>query len=328
LDQPIFIVGGPRSGTTLLRNMLNRHPAIAICRETEFFHWVFARRRTFGDLGDTRNRRQVVTAYLATRRIHRMQVDLLALERTLLEEGSSYPALFLSLLNFFAQSRGRNRCGEKTPHNALVAEMLCQWYPGAKIIHLLRDPRDAVSSMLRMPWAPGNVRTNVGSWLQFNLAAWRLRSSPRYLLVRYEALVAQPENELGRICDFLGEEYSSSMLVPNWDPTADLPWFQRAEEPVTTGRLGRWREELSADRIALTEWYVGDHMRTFGYEVEGKPPSPAVILRDTASAAADAVKKRVEQFPAAWYYLIRSRNLVAEETARERYLAAIQRAEA
>ena len=323
MDTPIFIVGGPRSGTTLLRNMLNRHPAIAICRETEFFHWVYARRRTFGSLSDMRNRQRVVKAYLATRRIRRMKVDLQALEETLLREGASYEELFLSLMRFFARVHGRRRCGEKTPHNALVAEILCQWYPGASVIHLLRDPRDAVASMLRMPWAPGNVRSNALSWLLFNLAAWRLRSSPRYLLVRYEQLVAQPEQELRRICAFVGEEYFPAMLVPNWDPTADLPWFRRAEEPVTTGRLGKWREELTADQVALVEWYVGPHMQTFGYEAVGRrPPSPAIVC-DLISAACDAVRKRVRQFPAVLYYLMRSSKLVSEEAARERYLQSV-----
>ena len=323
MGAPIFIVGGPRSGTTLLRNMLNRHPAIAICRETEFFHWVYARRRTFGSLSDMHNRRRVVKAYLATRRIHRMKVDLQALEETLLREGVSYQELFLSLLRFFARVHGRKRCGEKTPHNALVAEMLFQWYPGASVIHLLRDPRDAVASMLRMPWASGNVRSNARLWLSFNLAAWRSRSTAGYLLVRYEHLAAQPEQELRRICAFVGEDYSPEMLIPNWDPTADLPWFRRAEEPVTTERLGKWREELTADQVGLVEWYVGSHMQTFGYQAVGRRAPVKAIVGDLLSSACDGVSKRVRQFPAAYYYLTRSSKLVSEETARERYLQSI-----
>jgi hypothetical protein len=113
------------------------------------------------------------------------------------------------------------------------------------------------------------------------------------------------------------------MLVPNWDPTADLPWFRRAEEPVTTGRLGKWREELTTDQVALVEWYVGSHMQTFGYEAVGRRPWALAIVRDLISAACDAVTKRVRQFPAVLYYLMRSSKLVTEEAARERYLKSV-----
>ena len=110
------------------------------------------------------------------------------------------------------------------------------------------------------------------------------------------------------------------MLVPNWDPTAELFWFQRAEEPVTTERLGKWRDELTPKQVALVEWAVGCHMQTFGYEAVGGRPTSLSLLRELASAVSYAVGKRVEQFPAAWYYLIRSTNIVREESARERYL--------
>jgi hypothetical protein len=261
----------------------------------------------------------MVKQYLATERIRRMRVDLPALGETLVREGTSYEAMFLSLLRFFAQAHGKRRCGEKTPHNALIVETLCQWYPGATIVHLLRDPRDAVASMLRMPWAPKNVASNTYAWLRFNQGAWRSRHRPQYLLVRYEDLVTQPELQLRRICAFAGEEYSPAMLVPNSDPSADRPWFDRAEEPVTAGRLGKWREELTANQVALVEWVVGEHMQTFGYEAVGLAPARLSLLRDFACAARDAVSRRVEQFPAAWYYLMRSANLAKEEAARERY---------
>jgi hypothetical protein len=322
-DAPIFIVGGPRSGTTLLRNMLNRHPAIAICRETEFFHWVYSRRRNFGPLSDLENRRRVVKEYIATQRIQRMRVDLEDLSRTLLEEATSYPAMFLSLMRFFASAHGKRRCGEKTPHNGLITELLYEWYPDASVIHILRDPRDAVASMLRMPWAPKNVVSNTRAWLSFNLGARRSSGNPGYLLVRYEELVLNPEVELRRICAFVGEEYSAVMLEPNWDRAVNLFWFRRAEEPVTTERLGKWREELTATQVALVEWVVGHHMQTFGYEPAGIQPSRTAIVRDLASAVSGALQKRVEQFPAAWYYLIRSTSLAREEAARERYLKSV-----
>ncbi|HLK22870.1 MAG TPA: sulfotransferase [Bryobacteraceae bacterium] len=320
---PIFIVGGPRSGTTLLRNMLNRHPEIAICRETEFFHWVFSRRRNFGSLSDSENRRRVVKEYLATQRIQRMRVDLGELSRTLLEEAISYPAMFLSLMRFFAATHGKRRCGEKTPHNGLITELLYEWYPDASVIQILRDPRDAVASMLRMPWASKSVVSNARMWLRFNLGARRSSGNPRYLLVRYEELVNDPEAGLRGICNFLGEEYSPAMLEPNADASVHVPWFHRAEQMVTTERLGKWREELTTEQVALAEWAVGDQMRRFGYQPAGIQPSRSAIARDKARAISGAIAKRMEQFPAAWYYFVRSTHLAREEALRERYLKSV-----
>jgi hypothetical protein len=318
-NEPIFIVGAPRSGTTLLRNMLNRHPAIAICRETDFDHYVYRRRRSFGNLGDLRNRQRLVKEYLSTRGVRRMQMELQALEAMLLKEGTSYEAFFLSLLRCYAQAQGKRRCGEKTPRHALITEQLCEWYPGATIIHLVRDPRDVVASLLRMPWADHNALGNARLWLRFNLAARRSQHRPKYLLVHYEQLVTQPEQELRRICSFIGEDYSAIMLVPSHDPTADRPWLQRAEEPVNTGRLGKWREQLTADQVALIEWLVRPNMETFGYEPTGYSPSTLAIARGLVAAAYDAVRRRTGEFPGVWYSLTGSTHLAKEENAKERF---------
>jgi sulfotransferase family protein len=318
-SKPIFIVGAPRSGTTLLRNMLNRHHAIAVCRETEYFHLVYRRRRAFGRLTDLRNRQRLVTEYLATQRIRRMRLDFEALAEALLQDGASYEAFFLALLGFYARAHGKRRSGEKTPHHALFTETLCDWYPGATIIHLLRDPRDAVASLLRMPSSPNEALGSAYLWLRYNLGAWRSRRRPQYLPVRYEQLVTQPEQELARICAFIDEEYSRAMLVPNWDPTADRPWFRRAEEAVTTERIGKWRVLLTSEQVALIEWVVGPHMQTFGYEATGAAPKHSAIVRGLALAGLDAVRRRIGEFPGIWYSATRSPKLTKEETAKNRF---------
>ena len=318
-DEPIFIVGAPRSGTTLLRNMLNRHPAVAICRETVFFDYVYRRRRTFGKLSELRNRQCLIKEYLSTQRILLMQMDTKALEQMLLREGTSYQAFFIALLQFYAKAHGKRRYGEKTPRHARFTEMLCQWYPRARIIHLLRDPRDVVASLLRMPWADRNVVGNARLWLRYNLAARQSRHRPQYLALHYEDLVTGAEHELRRVCEFIEEQYSPTMLVPNSDPAAELPWYRRAEQPLTTERVGKWREQLTPDQAALVEWYLGQHMQTFGYQAETRLPTNHAVVRDLGSAIIHAARRRAGEFPAAWYSFVRSRQLVKEEIAKERF---------
>jgi len=129
--------------------------------------------------------------------------------------------------------------GREDSHHALFTETLSDWYPGAKIIHLLRDPRDAVASLKRMPWAPNAILENAGIWLVFNRAARRSRHRSGYLPVHYEFLVTQPEQELTRICAHLEEPYSPEMLLPEKESAA-------THSPLgsfTTQRLGKWRED-------------------------------------------------------------------------------------
>ena len=318
-EGPIFIVGAPRSGTTLLRNALNRHSRIAICRETEFRHYVYRRRAAFGPLSDRRNRERVVREYLSLERIRRTLLDLDDLAQCLMEEGDSYPTLFSSMLRFYMRAHRKQRWGEKTPDHAFFAETLLAWYPGATVIHILRDPRDVVASLMDLPAFPNSALGNANLWLTFNRAAIRASRQPGYVLVRYEELVADPERELGRLCAFIGESFSVQMMEPKPDPTADRPWFQRAEGPIVSSRVEIWRERLSERDAGLVEWYIGSEMEAFGYERAATPPSSAGIASGFAFALKDAVKRRAGEYPAMWYRRATCTQLAREEAAATRY---------
>src|SRR5579863_1413714 len=123
---PVFIVGSPRSGTSFLRHVLNRHPCLAMYGETRFFAEVYKRRKVFGDLGNPANRRRLVEQYLATARMRRLGLDMQGLKEKLLREGTSYRALFTAILEYQAESQGKKRFGEKTPHHVFHAATLCQ----------------------------------------------------------------------------------------------------------------------------------------------------------------------------------------------------------
>jgi len=318
-EGPIFIVGSPRSGTTLLRNMLNRHARVAICRETEFRHYVYRRRAAFGSLAKRPNRERVVQEYLALDRVRRTGLDLSDLARCLMEEGDSYPAFFASMLRFYMRAQGKQRWGEKTPDHVFFAKTLSEWYPNAIVIHILRDPRDVVASLMDMPSFPNSAFGNANLWLTFNRAAVRANGHPGYVLVRYEELVANPEPELRRICGAIGEPFSRQMLEQMPDPTADRPWFQRAERPVTDSLIGSWRDRLSARDAALVEWYIGPGMEEFGYPRQAARPSAAEIANGLVFGVKDAVKRRAGEFPALWYRRAGCTRLAREEAAATRY---------
>ncbi|MFQ5666587.1 MAG: sulfotransferase [Candidatus Binatia bacterium] len=310
---PIFIVGAPRSGTSLLRNLLNRHPAIALCDETYYFYYVYERRRAFGDLADPRARRRLVDRYLATTRIQRLGVDRIDLAATLIREGTSYPAFFAALLRAYAASRHKTRWGDKTPQHTLFADALCAWYPSCRLLHVVRDPRDVVASLLRMPWAAPSVLANARLWLRYTLAAEHCRKRDNYLLVPYERLVAEPASELKRICAFVAEEYVPEMLVAEQQDASDAWWFARARGPVDPCRKGIWQQQLTAKEVSLVEWLVGPHMRRFGYEPSRQPASFMTRVEAAGAEVIEDARRKIGELPRLWYFWLRPTNLAAEE---------------
>jgi hypothetical protein len=298
---PIFIVGSPRSGTTLLRQILDRHPALAICGETHFFPLIYLRRKAFGDLGNARNRQRLIDEYLATRHAKLIGLDTPELVERLSQEATSYKAMFTSILTYYADSQGKRRHGEKTPRHALFLDTLCEWFPNAVILHMVRDPRAAVASMQREPWAPGSVVLNARRWLKLNQAARKFRDHPGYLEVRYEDLVMAPAGELRKICSFLGEEYAPSILVPREDLTTVGEHMRRSQTAITSSRLELWRKELTAAQIAQIEWVSGPILETFGYERGASQASALIVLRGVSRAAFEAARFVAARLPSFWY---------------------------
>lgn len=310
---PIFIVGAPRSGTTLLRLILDRHPAIAIPDETEFFHFVYNRRRTFGDLSVPRNRQRLIHQYLATEHIRRLGLDLTALHETLMREGTGYPEFFSSLLRFNATHHGKQIPGEKSPYHALAVELLCAWFPDCRVIHLIPDPRDVAASMMRMPWAARSVLVSALAWRKCNLTACQSSRRTNYLMLRYEDLVADPEKQVGRICRHAGVEYAPG-LVDATDFEAGVRWWgRRAHYKLTGERLGRWRVDLAPWQAAVVERVAGPYMEMYGYSRELPRANLPTMARAAVEACRELVIQKLVRIPKIWYYLILRTRLAQEE---------------
>ena len=325
---PIFIVGAPRSGTSLLRQILNRHPSLAICDETHFFRLIWQKRRrdAFGDLSDPANRRRLVNEYVQLRPTQRLALDGGKLAERLIEEGSSYPRLFASVLQYYAESQGKTRCGEKTPLHAFAVNTLCEWFPGAYILHIVRDPRDVVASLLRMPFGSRSVVLNARTWLQRNVAARKASHHDHYLEVRYETLVAEPAQQLTRLCRFIGEEFSPSMLIAEQTGVQRPDERDRYHAPLTKARLGRWRQELSPRQVAQIEWVVGPQLEAFGYAREARSASMAAVVGGLSYAALVQTRQNFSKLPALWYSLSSPKEIAKYESlARRKAWAANER---
>lgn len=275
-DRPIFVIGCPRSGTTLLTLMLSSHSRIAIPPETRFLLSVFRRRPQFGDLRLKENRRRLARAVLHKKGTKFRQMGLND-ERVRKEIVTGPPTIGSALsvpYRLYAMDRGKARWGDKRPSYFRHIAVIRALFPRAQIVHIVRDPRDCAGSLKRMRWWRHGTVGAAATWVHaIDQASSARRSLPAdaFTELRYEDLVAQPRTELERLCDFLGESFEESMLAPHLQ-AASLPprqrggWHAETQQQVGSRRVGSYVEVLTPDEIALVERAAGSRMRDFGYD--------------------------------------------------------------
>ena len=319
-SRPIFVVGCPRSGTTLLQLMLHAHPRIALPPETRFLLPAYDARLRFGDLRQEANRR-ALAEWIVDRRPTRF-FDLKLDGRAIVEEIAAGPPTLGSALGIiyrgYARRFGKARWGDKRPAYIRYLGTLQRLFPDAQFVHVVRDGRDCVASLMEMPWWKHDVRHAVSTWAQAideGHRAARRMPEDTYLELQYEALVTDPEPELRRLCAFLGEDYDPAMADPSGVARVAVPkrkkWHARTRGEISQERQGSWSARLSEDDVALCESVLGRRLRAYGYEPAGTPaPSltrraayARVAARRRAAArkgqAADLVRRRREPNPVA-----------------------------
>jgi len=255
ISQPIFLVGAERSGTTLLRLMLDGHPNIAFQSEFEFVVDYFQ--------GDNYPSLDDYYEYLTTDRI--FQSDNWVIDRTL-----DYPQLVNSFLVQKRENTGKYFVGA-TVHRHF--DRLLKIWSDAKFIHLVRDGRDVARSCMNMNWA-GNVWTGSERWIEVEQLWSHLKANldcDQYIEVHYETLIAQPKQILRDISHFIGTNYDPLMLSYAQTTTYDLPDSQL---------LGQWKRKLSAREIRLLEAKIGSMLLEYDYELSQLPPLSVNQMRD------------------------------------------------
>lgn len=276
-DQPIFIVGMQRSGTGLMRSLLNAHPAIALSPgESHFVLMVHG----WSDLNLSRAEdpevlwnRLVATSFFA-----RLSIDVEAARRHVVgPQTPEYKTIIAGMLRDYAKKQNRHRWGDKTPQHARYIDVLLDWYPGARIVYMIRDPRSVIASLLTVDFRNHRIRPLVDGfaarWRENSRTATHWSRDERVTLVGYEGLVSDTETELRRICDFVGEPYVPTMLdrssaeprppTPrDGEPTQLVPL---RDGPVTAARIERWREVLSPSQVATIEHLARREMLEHGY---------------------------------------------------------------
>ena len=276
--RPIFVVGCPRSGTTLLQVMLHAHARIAIPPETRFLMQAYDARRDFGDLRDEANRR-ALASWIVDRKKTRF-ADL-GLDRAEITEriASGPPTLGSAMgivLRAYAERFGKPRWGDKRPGYFQRLPALLRMFPDAQFVQVVRDGRDCVASLKEMDWYKHDAYHALSTWVEALDAGDRAAKTlgpGTYHRLYYERLIDDPRAELTALCAFLGEDFDPAMLEPAKIADTAVPdrktWHARTHDQVSASRSGTWRTRLTAEEITLCETVAGGRLREHGYVVEG-----------------------------------------------------------
>jgi hypothetical protein len=279
---PIFIVGLGRSGSTLLSCMLDTHSQLAIFPET----WMFVSLDELGLRGDLRSRWQHTVFMNRLWKTLKGYKDPAA--RIVASQAAKYPSYLGSpktviqqLGHSYAEARGAQIWGEKTPSHALHLVRIRDLFPDARVIFTIRDPRDVLVSYCER-WNQGQfdahyvmeAAANVRNYI--NHLLYRPGFSAQQIhWVRYELLATQTEAVLREVCAFLGIAFEAGMLTfyrSQQDVEQATPegvHHKLLKEPVSAKRVGRFREAFSPSVLMLIEGFLGEELKALGYAPEG-----------------------------------------------------------
>ncbi|MFI7698367.1 sulfotransferase family protein [Nonomuraea sp. NPDC049480] len=279
-DRPVFVIGCPRSGTTMLQLMLHSHPRMAVPPETRFLVPAYYRRRTWGDLRIT-SRRRALAQWIATDRstkFRELKIDKEEFVRQAVAGPGSLGSVIGTAFRMYADRFDKARWGDKRPSYVKQVDMLLRLFPDAQFIHLIRDGRDCVSSLKEMPWYTLDSFHAVSTWAEAIDAGGKLkRTLPEdtYYELRYEDLTDDPATELKKLCHFLEEDFAPSMISPREAASVAVPqhkvWHSNTHGEVIRTRVGSWAKRLDDWEIALCEHMLGDRLESMGYELTGAP---------------------------------------------------------
>lgn len=286
-DSPIFVVGAPRSGTTLLAAMLGAHPRIEAGPETLFFGALEAADlallldpiRWPGPATDL-----VCGLHLRDVPVHELYGrDRDHVHASLAARAPSIQAMLESLTAEHAAAHGKARWVEKTPRHLLDVATIRRLWPDARIVRMVRDPRDVALSQSRMPFQSSSVVVNLCQIARFDRAsrAFFARDTGA-ITTRFEDLLSEPERELRRLCAFLGETFVPAMIEGrSGGETLAAPhetWKDGSHEPLDPSRAGRWPTEMDPAVQRFAALQLREQLRAHGYPGAREPRRSIAVI--------------------------------------------------
>ncbi|KAA3606091.1 MAG: sulfotransferase [Planctomycetota bacterium] len=276
-----FILGSQRSGTTLLRLVLNAHSQVAIPEEGTAFLPLIQRR----DPSLSAAELQQCLKYLrSSPHLHLWNVDLEDLAAPLQDlDSCSTERILQAFYQGYGRLHGKTVVGEKSPSFSNLWASIPRHLPEAKILWIVRDPRDVFLSWRKMDPNKSDPLAFAFDW-KFKQRGWvqamRRKAWPEsWFLLRYEELVTEPQATVEKICQFLEIPYEAEMLnfFESSSKFIGTHHSEKIFQPVSRGSVEKWRKELEIGSRAIIERVNRREFQIAGYQAAGRGAGAALL---------------------------------------------------
>ena len=293
------IVGVGRSGTTLLMSILNAHPHIAVPPE---FHFVSQHLVRYPRAGLSK----AMVRLQGDSRFARLGLDIEEVRRSFAKGSAPFSMILLyqEILALYAHRQNVGIIGDKAPKNIEYLPVLHRAFPRAKLIHLIRDPRDVYLSRSKAAWSAG--RSDLSHFIAYRAQYEMSRClGPElfgdcYLEVHYEDLISRPHVELGRVCRLLDVAFMDEML--DFSRSAkelvfadEMSWKKEVLGPLLTHNKEKWRQELTPEKAGRIEAACSPTFRDGFYRKSRRSRTSRAYLSERLTDAFMAVFSTIYQ---------------------------------
>ena len=235
-----FVVGYPRSGTTLTASLLARNPDIYVSPETHFF------RNFLPSIQNIKNKEAIVHAFINDKRLSDIGITPHDLEKYSPDD-DEITWLLNTALSIKAKEQHKSIIGEKTPAHMMYYEEIIKYYPNSKYIVIIRDGRDCVFSNIKEQWTFSNPIKHAAEWNHYMDKYYKLKKKVgvNICVARYEDILENPEEQVRKITEFVGGTFynrqikkdESKSVIPDWEKS----WKSKAAEAPDNQNKYKWR---------------------------------------------------------------------------------------
>ena len=259
MKKSVFIIGAPRSGTTLLASLL-RETEYGAPIETHFIVKYYKRISRYGDLRVKENVDRLLDHILQERAImqRKLDIDKDKFYSSLTEY--TFSEITDKILSMIFEKKGKHAWGDKTPGYIFDLDIIYKMFPHSKYIYIIRDGRDVSLSLLQQPWGPNNLITCGLFWSKANSHPYlkTMQDEGVMLKVKYEDLLSNPNSTLRRVYEFLAVKLSDDQL-------------QELIQSINSNNFNKWKKKMSKRQIQMFEAVARTVLRKNGYETITSP---------------------------------------------------------